>query len=306
MKTIKQKIEQQRNQLADIVQEQISLITMEPSRIDLFLEKRAILNRFSTRNIFAILGQSTDKDINYLASSTQFKRMDIPVKRSEWKNSIKIYMPVKSSYITDENGKNFNISKITPEHEEKIKNGEMEVKHKINYRVTSMYDITQTICPVKQYRKYIGKNYENYQKEIEKTISMILNDSNKELRDVVDLLNNSNDKLEQNIITSLLCNHYRVKESNNSKEERTKLWGKYSFNLVEKIANAEKEKNNSTKIDKQEFQKQINNNIIAYLDNITNHYKDITKIFNEKFDEVVKLSEKNKPKEVKKEIEKTM
>ena len=200
METIKQKIEQQKKELSDIVQEQISLITMKPEKIDLFLEQRAKLNKFSTRNVLAIIGQSIDKDINYLASSTQFKKMGIPVKKDEWKNSIKIYMPVSSSYITDEHGKNFNISKITHEQEEKIKKGLLKVKHKTNYRVTSMYDITQTICPVKQYRKYIGKNYENYQKEIEKTISMIMKDSNKEFRDVVDLLNNSNDKLEQNIM----------------------------------------------------------------------------------------------------------
>lgn len=91
----------------------------------------------------------------YCGSFKTFKDMGYSVKKGE--HGMKILVPYISKYFYNADAQEWKkVSEATAEQKLKIKNGELEIKQYTSFGVGTVFDISQTDCPVEEYPKFFG------------------------------------------------------------------------------------------------------------------------------------------------------
>ena len=108
--------------------------------------------QYSPRNQQLIYDQN--QYASFVGSFLFYKEKGYHVEKGQ--KSMKVFVPVPCSYFY-RNGENTStrLADATPDERAKIANGEIEVKKIMSFKLGSVFDISQTDCPVEDYPKII-------------------------------------------------------------------------------------------------------------------------------------------------------
>lgn len=145
--------ERRKKELMDKVEKIIDNFQRSPADLIEYFKFNSKFYQYSKNNNALIYQQN--RYAQYCGSFKSFKDMGYSVKKGE--HGMKILVPYISKYFyndTDQEWKK--VSEATPEQKLKIKNGEIEIKQYTSFGVGTVFDISQTDCPVEDYPKFFG------------------------------------------------------------------------------------------------------------------------------------------------------
>lgn len=121
-----------------------------PEEITEFLKFKSQFHNYSAGNSILIYAQNPHA--LFCGSFQKFKELGYSVKRGE--QGIKIFVPVVVTlYRVNAEEEWQKISEASPADKEKIKNKEYETRRVRHYKIGTVFDISQTNCPVEEYPK---------------------------------------------------------------------------------------------------------------------------------------------------------
>lgn len=125
----------------------------DPAVIAEYLEFSSKFYRYSPRNQQLIFSQN--ERASFVGSYQFYKEKGYQVQKGQ--KSMKILVPVKASYFYRD-GENTSTPLInaTKSERERIKRGEIEVKSVMRFKLGSVFDISQTDCPVAEYPRLVS------------------------------------------------------------------------------------------------------------------------------------------------------
>lgn len=110
---------------------------------------------YSMRNRLLIYNQNPHA--TFCASYNEHKKQGHPVKKGQ--HGMKILVPVKKTYLKLENGKSVNLQNATDEQKKAYEQGKIEGKTYQFYKAGTVFDISQTNCPIEDYPKTLDIGY---------------------------------------------------------------------------------------------------------------------------------------------------
>ncbi|MCM1219459.1 MAG: ArdC-like ssDNA-binding domain-containing protein, partial [Lachnospiraceae bacterium] len=145
--------EQRKKELMQKVENIIDNFQRSPADLIEYLKFNSKFYQYSKNNNALIYQEN--KYAQYCGSFKHFKDMGYSVKKGE--RGIKILVPYISKYFYNTDTEEWKkVSEATPEQKQKIKNGEIEIKQYTSFGVGTVFDISQTNCPVEDYPKFFG------------------------------------------------------------------------------------------------------------------------------------------------------
>lgn len=150
--------EQRKKELMQKVENIIDNFQRSPADLIEYLKFNSKFYQYSKNNNALIYQEN--KYAQYCGSFKHFKDMGYSVKKGE--RGIKILVPYISKYFYNADTEEWKkVSEATPEQKQKIKNGEIEIKQYTSFGVGTVFDISQTNCPVEDYPKFFGFGHES-------------------------------------------------------------------------------------------------------------------------------------------------
>lgn len=145
--------EQRKKELMQKVEDIIDNFQHSPADLIEYLKFNSKFYQYSKNNNALIYQEN--KYAQYCGSFKHFKDMGYSVKKGE--RGIKILVPYISKYFYNADTEEWKkVSEATSEQKLKIKNGEIEIKQYTSFGVGTVFDISQTNCPVEDYPKFFG------------------------------------------------------------------------------------------------------------------------------------------------------
>lgn len=153
----KEKMKELQKQVKTIAE---TYVTNPDNMID-FIKFKSQFYNYSVKNTMLIKHQL---DGAVFCGSFQFwKDRGFSVEKGQ--KGLKIFVPVVITYYN--NGENSHdwkrISEASKEDKEKIKKGEFKTRKVQTFKIGTVFDITQTTCPIEEYGKFIGAGYASEQ-----------------------------------------------------------------------------------------------------------------------------------------------
>lgn len=150
--------EQRKKELMQKVENIIDNFQRSPADLIEYLKFNSKFYQYSKNNNTLIYQQN--RYAQYCGSFKHFKDMGYSVKKGE--HGIKILVPYISKYFYNADTEEWKkISEASVEQKQKIKNGEMEIKQYTSFGVGTVFDISQTDCPVEDYPNFFGFGHES-------------------------------------------------------------------------------------------------------------------------------------------------
>lgn len=145
--------ERRKKELLDKVENIIDNFQRSPADLIEYFKFNSKFYQYSKNNNTLIYQQN--RYAQYCGSFKAFKDMGYSVKKGE--HGMKILVPYISKYFYNADTQEWEkVSEATPEQKLKIKNGEIEIKQYTSFGVGTVFDISQTNCPVEDYPKFFG------------------------------------------------------------------------------------------------------------------------------------------------------
>lgn len=145
--------ERRKKELLDKVENIIDNFQRSPADLIEYFKFNSKFYQYSKNNNTLIYQQN--RYAQYCGSFKAFKDMGYSVKKGE--HGMKILVPYISKYFYNADAQEWKkVSEATPEQKLKIKNGEIEIKQFTSFGVGTVFDISQTDCPVEDYPKFFG------------------------------------------------------------------------------------------------------------------------------------------------------
>lgn len=150
--------EQRKKELMQKVENIVDNFQRSPADLIEYLKFNSKFYQYSKNNNTLIYQQN--RYAQYCGSFKHFKDMGYSVKKGE--HGIKILVPYISKYFYNADTEEWKkIYEASVEQKQKIKNGEMEIKQYTSFGVGTVFDISQTDCPVENYPKFFGFGHES-------------------------------------------------------------------------------------------------------------------------------------------------
>lgn len=254
--------------------------------LDNFLENKTRLENFTPNNAILIMQQNPD--FVHVARTKQFFDNKIGVKKGE--KPIKTLQATVSRTFKDDGGNYKKVDNASKEEQMRIQNGDIKVYEKVFYRVSNVYDITQTICSPKVYQKYIGKNYDNYVIEVgqglkdylgmESSVQMTSSELIDKIMDSVSVNDEipKQEKFEKLCIAKMLCDKYKIEDTH--KKDRLDMFINVKGEISELAKKEDKNKTTKKNIVFSSMLKDIDSSykeIKTELDKTINKHIDMTR-----------------------------
>lgn len=144
-----------KQKLTDTVNDIIANYEDSPEEIAELLAFKAKFHSYSVGN--AILMQNQNPYAAFVASFQKFKEMGYSVKKGE--HGMKIFVPVTVTLLKDEDGSWTPLSKASDELKLQAKAGLTEKRTVTRYKLGTVFDISQTNCPVEDYPQIYHVGY---------------------------------------------------------------------------------------------------------------------------------------------------
>ncbi len=145
--------ERRKKELLDKVENIIDNFQRSPADLIEYFKFNSKFYQYSKNNNALIYQQNPYAQ--YCGSFKAFKDMGYSIKKGE--HGMKILVPYISKYFYHDTAKEWKkVSEATAEQKLKIKNGEIEIKQYTSFGVGTVFDISQTDCPVEEYPKFFG------------------------------------------------------------------------------------------------------------------------------------------------------
>ena len=127
-----------------------------PERISEYLLFAGKFHRYSLRN--QMLLQRQNPDCTFVGGFYRFKELGYHVKKGEV--GMKVFAPVTVKYLYNGNtGELIPLKEATPEQKQALQTGGYELREFTNYKLETVFDISQTDCPVEDYPKLFDMGY---------------------------------------------------------------------------------------------------------------------------------------------------
>lgn len=154
------------NENADQAKELILSIsknyTQNPDSIAEVLEFASKFYHYSISNTELIYAQNPSA--SYVQSYEKWKKMDTQVLRGE--KGMKIWVPVKTTFLILGEGNYISLSDATKEQKEAYKDGKIEGRTRTTFKIGSVFDIGQTNYPKEKYPDLYSMGYSSEQHEM--------------------------------------------------------------------------------------------------------------------------------------------
>lgn len=144
-----------KQKLTDTVNDIIANYEDSPEEIAELLAFKAKFHNYSIGN--TILIQKQNPYAAFVASFPKFKEMGYSVKKGE--HGMKIFVPVTATLLQDENGSWTPLSDASDELKRQAKAGLTEKRTVTRYKLGTVFDISQTNCPVEDYPQIYHVGY---------------------------------------------------------------------------------------------------------------------------------------------------
>ena len=127
-----------------------------PELISEYLLFAGKFHRYSLRN--QMLLQRQNPDCTFVGGFYRFKELGYHVKKGEV--GMKVFAPVTVKYLYNGNtGELIPLKEATPEQKKALQHGGYELREFTNYKLETVFDISQTDCPVEDYPKLFDMGY---------------------------------------------------------------------------------------------------------------------------------------------------
>ena len=144
--------EKLRQQLTEEAIHSIRHYTQDPKDLKELADFMAQFHQYSMKN--QLLIQSQYKGATAVAGFQQFKRLGYHVNKGA--KSIKIFSPIETQYIVPENGGKWIPQKMwTKDQRRQVRNKEVNVQTKLHWKMSSVFDISQTNMPKEEAPKLL-------------------------------------------------------------------------------------------------------------------------------------------------------
>lgn len=128
--------------------------TKDPSLLTEYLNFSARFYQFSQRNQGLIYRQNPGA--TFVASPAKWTELGYKVRPEQMRRGLQIFRPVQETYF--ERGNCFlKLKQATPEERYQIAAGQIKTQQRTFFCLYSVYDISQTTCPVEEYPRVYGK-----------------------------------------------------------------------------------------------------------------------------------------------------
>lgn len=131
-----------------------------PEDVAEFIRFQEKFHTYSARNKMLIYRQNPNA--SYVASMADFNRMGYWIRRGEHGMSISVYMPIVK-FRTKPSAPWRSIKSASEQERAMIKAGMLETHEEPRFGIGSVYDISQTTCPLSDYPKLLGLGYNDTQ-----------------------------------------------------------------------------------------------------------------------------------------------
>lgn len=130
--------------------------TEDPSLLTEYLSFSSRFYRFSQRNQALIYCQNSGA--TFVASPAKWMEMGYRVRPEQARRGLQIFRPVQETFF--ERGERFlKLNQATPEERYQIAAGQIKTQQRTFFSLYSVYDISQTTCPVEEYPRVYGKGH---------------------------------------------------------------------------------------------------------------------------------------------------
>lgn len=151
--------EEQKKKLAeaaDIIQDAMEHYDTNPEDLADLMAFSAKFYRYSFRNQVLIRWQNPYA--SFVASYKSFEEMGCHVQRGQ--HGYKILVPVVTTYFFDAAADQWKqLKNATKKEKEQIRAGELSTKKYLNFKLGTVFDISQTTFPLEEYPKLLGMGY---------------------------------------------------------------------------------------------------------------------------------------------------
>ncbi|MGN0173663.1 MAG: LPD25 domain-containing protein, partial [Acutalibacteraceae bacterium] len=148
----KEKLKNLQNQVKEIAENFVE----NPAKMIEFLQFKSKFYNYSVKNTMLI--QKQLPGAVFCGSFQSWKEKGYFVTKGQ--TGLKIFVPVITTYFNDGTNDEWKrISDESKEEKEKIKKGEFKTRRIQNFKIGTVFDITQTNCPIEEYGKFIGAGY---------------------------------------------------------------------------------------------------------------------------------------------------
>jgi len=149
----KVKLDSLNQQIQDIVNN----YETNPEHIAELLSFSSNFYNYSARNTMLIYSQN--RGATFVQSYDAWKKDGYPVLSGQ--KGLKIFVPVKKTYIQKESGSDeyVALSQATPEQKVAYKSGQLRSNSRTNYAIGNVFDISQTTCPPENYPQHYHMGY---------------------------------------------------------------------------------------------------------------------------------------------------
>lgn len=130
-----------------------------PEQIAELLEFGSRFYKYSISNVELIYSQN--KGATYLQSFEKWKEMDVSVMKGQ--KGLKIFVPVMSTSLILPEGKVIPLQDATAELKEMYKQGKIEGRKTLHFKVGNVFDISQTNFPAERYPELYSMGYSSAQ-----------------------------------------------------------------------------------------------------------------------------------------------
>ncbi|MCH5296676.1 MAG: hypothetical protein J1E85_03295 [Ruminococcus sp.] len=129
-----------------------------PQDIAEYLKFSSQFYNYNSRNTMLI--RSQNPGARFCNSFKQYQNMGLQIKKGE--HGMKILVPTYKTYLKIDGGL-VALSNATPEQKKAYKENKTESTQKLFFKVGTVFDISQTNCPVTDYPKYLDLGYKSEQ-----------------------------------------------------------------------------------------------------------------------------------------------
>ena len=154
---------------------------VNPARMAELLEFASQFHKYSTKNTMLIMKQNPGA--TFVKSFASWKEDGYSVKRGQ--KGMKVLTPVKVTYLQEAPDKYVKLSEAPKRLQELYKAGQIAAKQQTYYTVGTVFDISQTNCPVEKYPEYYSMGYKD--KNQDKIIEGIINYAENKLQIPVEM-----------------------------------------------------------------------------------------------------------------------
>lgn len=140
--------------------------TTDPSKILEFIQFKSQFYQYSLNNTMLIYGQRPKA--SFVQSYAAWNKMGANVLKGE--KGLKIYTPVKATYILNPETSKYELLSVAkrenPKLYEAYKEGMVESREKVNFRIGNVFDISQTNFPKERYPELYSMGYSSEQHDL--------------------------------------------------------------------------------------------------------------------------------------------